>query len=465
MGKKQNKWITFIIICLTTGVITELPYLRWALYEPLREFLGQSNTQFGMSASLFGLLSMILYIPGGWVADRFSHKTLFAVSSIGCGLLGFWLATAPGFTTVMIIHGLWSVTNIGLFWPTMTKAIALLEDSEGQGKVFGFFEGVRGVFVVVMWLGLMKVFENMGGMRMVIIVMSVLSIICGILSILFMPSNKDADATSSGTIMKDMGKALKYPVTWLCAGTILCVYSVYSASSYMQPYCQEVLGMTVVVAGYVGIIKKDVIRLAAAPFSGWLSKKWGGRCAALIGVFGAMLVATLVILLVLPSGGDFVALTVIIMVASSFAIYGMRGMYYAIIGEAGTPAAIYGTVSGIAMFVGFSPDFFNPTLIGSWLDQYPGAAGYRMIFIYMLVTMLVGLGFVALLMKHNKKNKKEVAETDGTVKCNHICNFPGNAECKNHCDSVFCCIAAFYDYSYGFNDKFNCCFIYHGNLT
>ena len=87
MGKKQNKWITFIIICLTTGVITELPYLRWALYEPLREFLGQSNTQFGMSASLFGLLSMILYIPGGWVADRFSHKTLFAVSSIGCGLL------------------------------------------------------------------------------------------------------------------------------------------------------------------------------------------------------------------------------------------------------------------------------------------------------------------------------------------------------------------------------------------
>lgn len=96
---------------------------------------------------------MILYIPGGWVADRFSHKILFTVSSIGCGLLGFWLAAAPGFTSVMIIHGLWSITNIGLFWPTMTKAIALLEDSQGQGKVFGYFEGVRGIFVVVMWLG------------------------------------------------------------------------------------------------------------------------------------------------------------------------------------------------------------------------------------------------------------------------------------------------------------------------
>ncbi len=404
MSKKKNKWITFLVVCITTGVITELPYMRWALYEPLREFLGQSNTEFGMSASLFGLLSMILYIPGGWIADRISHKVLFTVSAIGCGILGFWFSTAPSFTAVMVIHGLWAITNIGLFWPAMTKAIALLEDGKGQGKMFGLFEGVRGVFVLVMWIGLMKVFEYLGGMKMVIIAMSIMSIICGIVSFFFMPDNKEAEAVSSGTVMKDMVKALKYPVTWLCAGTILCVYSVYSASSYMQPYCQEVLGMTAVVAGYVGILKKDVIRLAAAPFSGWLSKKWGGRCAALIGVFGIMLVATLVVLLALPAGGGFVAITVVIMVTSSFAIYGMRGMYYAIIGEAGTPANIYGTVSGIAMFIGFSPDFFNPTLIGSWLDKYPGAPGYRMIFIYMLITMVVGLAFVVLLMRHNKKN-------------------------------------------------------------
>ena len=64
------------------------------------------------------------------------------------------------------------------------------------------------------------------------------------------------------------------------------------------------------------------------------------------------------------------------------------------------------------MFIGFSPDFFNPTLIGSWLDKYPGAAGYRMIFIYMLVTMIVGLVFVALLMKHIKKNKTTVAAAE-----------------------------------------------------
>ena len=30
-----------------------------------------------------------------------------------------------------------------------------------------------------------------------------------------------------------------------------------------------------------------------------------------------------------------------------------------------------------------------------------------MIFIYMLITMLVGIGFVILLVRHNKKNKVE----------------------------------------------------------
>ena len=128
-------------------------------------------------------------------------------------------------------------------------------------------------------------------------------------------------------------------------------------------------------------------------------------------MFGILFVISLAILLVLPAGAGVMA--VVIMAVSSFAVYGMRGMYYAIIGEAGTPKSIYGTVAGLAMFIGFSPDFFNPTLIGSWLDKYPGAPGYQMVFAYMLGTMVVGLVFVVLLMRHNKKNAGKLqAEQD-----------------------------------------------------
>ena len=86
----------------------------------------------------------------------------------------------------------------------------------------------------------------------------------------------------------------------------------------------------------------------------------------------------------------------------------MRGMYYAIIGEIGTPKKIYGAVAGFAMFIGFLPDAFNATLCGYWLDAYPGAQGYRFIFIYMLATMVVCLVLVGILLRYIKKNKAKI---------------------------------------------------------
>ena len=149
----------------------------------------------------------------------------------------------------------------------------------------------------------------------------------------------------------------------------------------MQPYCETVLGMSAVAAGYVGILRKDAIRLLGAPISGFISEKMGGRCALLIGIFDILFIISLAILLVLPVGAQYTVVTVVILVATSFAIYGMRGMYYAIIDEIGTPKKIYGAVAGFAMFIGFLPDAFNSTLCGYWLDAYPGAQGYRNIFI------------------------------------------------------------------------------------
>lgn len=407
-GKKRNKWITFMVICMTCGIITELPYLRWALYEPLREGLGQTNTQFGMSMSLFGILATILYIPGGWLADRVSHRKLFAASAIGCGILGIWLSTMPSFSSTMIIHGLWAITNIGMFWPAMTKAVSLLEEKEGQGKIFGLFEGARGVFVLVMWLGLMQVFKQMGGIKMVILVLAILSIICGIICIFFMEDNIGQGTSSNTSVLKDMITALKTPSAWLVAGVIFTIYAAYSSSSYMQAYGQNILGMSAVAAGYVGILRKDVIRLVAAPLSGFISEKIGGKCTLLIGFFDILFIASLFVLLGLPVGGAYTAITVAVMVVSSFAIYGMRGMYYAIIGEIGTPKKIYGAVAGFAMFIGFLPDAFNATLCGYWLDKYKGALGYRYIFIYMLVTMIVCLIFVGVLLRYIKKNKMQI---------------------------------------------------------
>ena len=404
-AKKRNKWLTFAVICMTTGIITEVPYLRWALYEPFREALGQTNTQFGMSMSLYGTLAAILYIPGGWLADRISHKVLFTSSSIGCGLLGIWLSTMPSFEATMLIHGLLAVTNIGMFWPAMTKAISLLDQNDGQGKMFGLFEGTRGVFVLLVWLLLMQVFERFGGISSVIFTLSAASILCGVVSFFLMESNNDASMTSDASIMKDMKAAIKFPGTWLCGISIFMIYTTYACSSYMQAYGQTILGLSAVAAGYVGILRKDVIRLGAAPIAGFLSKAVGGKSAVVIAGFDILCIAAMVVLLGLPITPAFMMISIVVTLVISFGVNAMRGLYYAIIGEAGTPLKIYGAVSGLAMFLGFMPDAFNATLCGYLLDKFPGAAGYRYIFLFMLACFVVCFVVLIALIKFTKKNR------------------------------------------------------------
>lgn len=405
---KGRKLVIFLVICLTTAVITELPYLRWALYEPLREYLGQTNTQFGNSMSLFGIIAAIGYIPGGWIADRVSHRKMFAISSILCGVVGFWFASSPSYTETMIIHAIWAITNITMFWPVMTKAVSMLADKKNQGNVFGWFEGVRGIVIVLMMLGLMKIFEVAGGVQAVIIALAIGSIACGIIAFLLMEDNTSEGEKSENSILNDMKVVLKIPAVWVIAGVIFMIYITYSTSSYMSPYCQNVLGMSAVVAGYYTILRKDVVRVVAAPFSGWLSVKLDGACTKVIGGFSLLMIASIVGLFILPPGAKIVTVALILMLISSFAIYGMRGMYYAIIGEAGTPKYIYGAVAGWCSFIGFLPDAFNSTLCGSILDKNPGAAGYHIIFGYMIGTLTCCFILVLVLLHFIKKQKKGV---------------------------------------------------------
>lgn len=415
---KHSNWLVLMVICFTAAVIMELPYLRWALYEPLREGLGQTHTQFGMSMSLFGTIAAVAYIPGGMLADRFSHRKLFAVSSIACGLLGFWFATLPSFAETMIIHALWSITNILMFWPVMTKAISLLADKKNQGKMFGLFEGIRGVIIVVMMAALLQVFEKFGGISAVIIGLAIGSIVCGIVAFIFMEDNLDTNTKSENSVLKDMLSVVKMPTVWIIGGVIFMIYVTYSSSSYMTPYVQNILGVSAMSAGYISILRKDVIRIIAAPLSGYLSVKLDGACTKVIAGFAVLMLLSIIGLVMLPPATSYITLVVIIMLVSSFAIYGMRGMYYAIIGEIGTPKKIYGAVAGWAMFIGFLPDAYNATFCGYLLDKFPGVQGYHYIFYYMITTLSICLVLVFVLLRIvNKYNasKKLIAENGEAV--------------------------------------------------
>ncbi|MDR1677702.1 MAG: MFS transporter, partial [Deltaproteobacteria bacterium] len=154
--KKMN-WLGIVLLAFSGGTIYMMPYARSSYYDALMQGLGVTNTELGMITSFFGLLTIICYFPGGWLADRFSAKKLLTTSFLINAILGFWYSSLPSFKVVIFIHVLFGIFCTLTFWAAFIKATRLCAPPEAQGKAFGFVEGIRriistGIGLVGAWL-------------------------------------------------------------------------------------------------------------------------------------------------------------------------------------------------------------------------------------------------------------------------------------------------------------------------
>ena len=73
------------------------------------------------------------------------------------------------------------------------------------------------------------------------------------------------------------------------------------------------------------------------------------------------------------------------------AIFGLRGIYFALFEEASVPLAATGTAVGLVSVIGYTPDIFV-NLFGGWLlDRTPGLGGHQHFFFFLTASSLVGL--------------------------------------------------------------------------
>lgn len=66
------------------------------------------------------------------------------------------------------------------------------------------------------------------------------------------------------------------------------------------------------------------------------------------------------------------------------------------------PRHLYGTVIDVASIIGYVPDLFMNTMLGSWLDQY-GAEGYTPIFMFLIGLALLGVGVAVVIRRVSNK--------------------------------------------------------------
>ncbi len=409
----SKRILVLLLLILAGGAIYELPYLRYYYYDALQAALELNHTQYGTLMTAYGVTAMICYFPGGWLADKFSCKKLIVFALFATAALGFYFSTFPSYIISLLIHILWGITTSLIFWAAMLKATRMSGGSEIQGKLFGILEGGRGLHPMIWGVAILTLFNCLGGgragIRGAILADSGITLLAGFLILFFFKERKVEDesdaSTEKGNLKEELLYVLKLPGLWLLAVIIFACYTLYCTQSYITPYFTEMFGAGASLAALIALIRTYFIAIFGGPIAGIWADKIGSTVKVLrIG----LLVASISVLayLIIPARESFLWLATIAMVVLAFSVFLTRGVYFAAIDELAIPLKYTGAAIGLASFIGFIPEAFVYTLVGHWLDSYPGITGYKIMFTYMLIVGLIGFVFSFILIARIKKKQK-----------------------------------------------------------
>jgi sugar phosphate permease len=362
----------------------------------MQDAFGFSKTQIGILLSTFGFVSLITYIPGGWLADHVAPRKLISAALVITSAGGFVFSTFPSFGICVVLHGLWGVTTGCIFWSALIKATRNWASEKEQGRAFGILEGGRNFVDMVVATIMLFVFAFRGAgdaaLSEQIISYALAALILALIVWMVMKDDtvprKGSREVSSTLTVAGIGEVLKLPIVWLMAIIIMAAYSGYWGVVYFTPYATETFELGSVLGGAVGTAKLWIAALAAV-VAGFIADKIGSAKA----VLGAFILMTsgFLIFALLPGKPSLLPLLLINVAVISSAVYGLRGIYFSLLEQGGIPIAITGTATGVISLIGYTPDIFVPTLGGMILDANPGAGGYQNFFLFIAVLSFIGL--------------------------------------------------------------------------
>ncbi len=405
--KTARNFIAILLVAAGGAIIYGLPYFRYDYYDAYLQAYNLTNTQMGVFGSIFGIFGMVSYLFGGYLADRFSIRMLLTVSLIGTGLGGFLHLLPLSFGALVCLYAFWGFTSLFAFWPACVKAVRILSSSEDQGKAFGWFEGGRGVAaaimaplaVIIFQIGVKRL-DDATGMRYVIIFYSIITIISGLL--VFWKMKDENIGESEKLSFKEIGKVLRLPAVWIIGIVTFCNYVFTLSLYYFTPYATSILGMTVTLGATLAAVKRFVSPISNVG-GGYIADKVGTGNLLLVS-FLAMAAGTLAILF-LPLSTSSIVVFIILYLLIYFFYNVNYALTWAMMSEGNIPEQYSGTAAGIISTVGYLPEIFCSLLAGILIDGYPGVTGFRYYFGFLILMLLVGVGFVLVWKRYLKKQK------------------------------------------------------------
>lgn len=406
---KRNIW-RLVLITIAGSMIYGLPYFRSYYYDAYLEAYNLTNTQMGMFGTMFGIFGMIFYLFGGVVADMISPRKLMSISLVLTGLGGLLHLMHPSYGMLLFIYMLWGFTSLFAFWPSLLKALRQLAGPDEQSKATGFMDGGRGIVNAIHLAVTLAIFNyfskkasELAGLNGVIIFYSAVVILLGILLFFLMKEETQLEKAQKFNF-KEVISVLKLPAVWILSLVLCCTYTMNIMFYYFTPYSTSVLGVAATGAAMVTMLAQYIRPLGC--FTGGIAADRLGRSKVMYCTFTVMAICTAILAF---AGGMSVPLFVVLCVVIYFAMYAGYSLVFSMLPEGGVPEKAAGTAIGLVCTLGYLPEVFCPVVTGKVLDTL-GDAGYKPLFIGIMVIMIIGIGSLILWDNYIKRLKAKKAE-------------------------------------------------------
>jgi MFS family permease len=416
-SSKLKKFLNIFTLILAGEAIFFLPFILPRVFRPtMLQAFDITNLELGTTFSIYGIVAMLSYFFGGPLADRFPARNLMAIALWLTGLGGLIMYQIPSLQTLEIIYGYWGFTTIFLFWAALIKATREWGGSDGQGTAFGLLEGGRGlsssligtlglvVFSGIVLTGTANAISESRNevFGRVILVTTGVVFLVGIMVWFFVPKRTDIDQLKSAPpSMAQFFELLRIPVIWLQAVIIVCAYVGYKITDDFSLYAYDVLGFSEQESATLGTVVLWM-RPVFALMVGLLADRFNGPKLIMI-CFGAMILGGGLISLHVWPG--LLTWTMLLIATTCAGVYGIRGIYFALMREAKIPLSATGAAVGIMSLVGFTPDIFVGPIMGYLLDENPGVLGHQFVFggmvLFAFIGLIAGWRFYSLVVRNS----------------------------------------------------------------
>ena len=412
-----RKWMIFIILSASVAIAYQLPYLRYTFYDQMMAALQLNDVQMGVLASAVSIASTISYPIGGFLANRFSMRSLINLTLAAFVVLTVAFAFTTNYIFLIGIHVLYGFFGIATLWSAYLVGIRSLGDESVQSKLFGFSEATRGILQTLLGFAFLAIMSAAAtpifGFKTMLIVGAVVTGIFLVLGFIFLPKTEKEEKSEIAPEDKvTILDVVKNPGVWITIIILICAYSCWSfGNGYLTTYTVRVGGLSESTASTLGMIRSYVIVFVAGFFGGWFLDRFTYKGKAFIGLFSLSAAGFVLIMFTAKALAISICLTLLLAFIANI----MKATYWSVMGQAGIPAKMTALATGFISLIIFLPDAVLPTIIGSWLSDAEAAgniaAGFDKIFIMLAVFAVIGVIGAVLLVKRTKSiEKKGLAE-------------------------------------------------------